>query len=367
MINWLKSNCVIIISVLLGVFVLVFYNIPFLHQQYGYDQSVYLYEGKVLSLGAIPYREIFDQRMLGLGYIFAALYKLGFNSPLYFRVLEIVWMSLTIAVLAVVMKMIVKHKYAVATGVLFFSLILGNHGFYGYDEGYVEIFMLLPVVLSLLFMLLYERSKRSYWLIFTGLSIFASFMLRISGVTLFLPVIFYIYLLEKPSNDSLKKLFKSVAIKSVILIAAFLVPLLAYFIYLAANGAFGDFLDGLVKFNAFYGSTIPELKIADATLYTKILYGINNLFSHMAAFPVTYFVVIVGIVTLLRRAKLIDWIVLLYLLVGIMSVAIGLKPWPHYFIQLYPFIAILAAYIAYAIIDEVAPTVKKYRFVHCRY
>ncbi|MDD5489271.1 MAG: hypothetical protein PHP25_01135 [Candidatus Moranbacteria bacterium] len=364
-----KSNWILLLLFFVAAFIVLVFRFPFIHSSYGYDQSVYIYEGRALSLGEIPYRDVWDQRPLGIGYIFAFLYKIGFSSLAQFNIFEMFWIIFTLAVFAYVAKKIVRNGPVVGIGTIYLAFLLvnyvfmgGGNGSVGSTEGYVEIHLIMPLLLIILGTLMYGKKNNPVWLAVIGISAFAAFMIRATSLDFLAPPFVYLFFLVK--EQRVRQWLKSYSRIVLRVILAFAIPLGAYMIYLAHLGVLADFYNAIVKFNVYYGSTIPDLKVTNAGIYVKALYSTVNLLQYLPNFPISYAVAMLGIVILFKKIDKLNLFILLFFVFSIINIAVGLKPWPHYFIQIYPFIALLLCFVIRSVYDNLKPFFEKYGYLN---
>lgn len=365
----LKRNWLLLLFFLAAAMIVFAFRFPFIHTSYGYDQSAYIYEGKALSLGKIPYKDVWDQRPLGIGYIFAFLYKIGFNSPVQFNLFEMFWLIFTLAFFSYVAKKIIKDSLSAGIGTIYLALMLvnytfmgGNNGSLGSTEGYVEIHLIAPVLAIIFSIFMYEKKSDSTWLTVAGISTFVAFMIRTTSLDFLAPIfVFLFFLAREQNNRSWLKYFLG-NITRVFL--AFLIPLGVYMAYLANHGVLADFYNAIVKFNTFYGSTIPDLKLINPGIYSKLLYSTVNLLQYLPTYPIIYTVAIIGVLILLKNYNKFNLFILLFFVFSIINIAIGLKPWPHYFIQIFPFIALLSCFFVHALYGSLKPFIEKYSHLY---
>jgi hypothetical protein len=185
-------------------------------------------------------------------------------------------------------------------------------------------------------------------------------MMATRSIDLLIPVVIYLFFLAKKQYGQkwLKPLIRNVTTIS----SALFIPIILYIAYLGHYGALGDFYDALIRFNQFYGSTIPYSYGINVGLYAKTLYSIVNLLQYLPRFPISYSVVILGVFILFKKRSNINLFILLLFVFSILNVASGLKPWPHYFIMLYPFIALMYCLVASSLIDNLRPILARHDY-----
>jgi hypothetical protein len=353
-----KKNWILWGAFLLAAGIIFVFRFPFIHSPYGYDQSVFIYEGKALFQGEIPYKDVWDQRPLGMGYIIAFLYQIGLSSLVQINLFEIFWIILSVLGFLVMAQKIIKHQLAVGMATVFFAALLADYSFMGgSNEGYIEIHLLLPIIILIYAAYAYWKKTNPMWLILIGLATFGAFMIRLTSIDFLVPVFLFLFYVARDIYR--EKWVKRFIASIVITAAAFLVPLGFYLLYLWEKGALLDFYNAVIGFNAYYGSALPDLKAANVGLFSKALYSVVNLSRHISTLPLTYLLAILGVAAMFRKYNKFNFFLLLFFVFSLINIAAGLKPWPHYFIQVYPLVALLAGLVFKVLYEEIWPLINR--------
>src|SRR3989344_9204546 len=126
----------LILTLSICIFVLAIVKLPFLSANYGLDQTGYMYIGREISHGAIPYRDVWDHKTPGLPYLNAIIFTLGGKSLETFRIIEFTWVvTVLVFFLYLLKKIFSKNNPAVIFGTLFLTYIFFDPVFSTNDGG----------------------------------------------------------------------------------------------------------------------------------------------------------------------------------------------------------------------------------------
>lgn len=327
----------LLLPIIVGLIILSFGKLPFLNAHHGHDQGGYMYMGKAISEGMVPYRDLWDHKNPGLSYIHSVAYTLGADSIVTFRVIEFIWTVLTFLLFIAVLTRLYKTGPPVAIGlsILYFALILAHVDFATVDGGgYTESFLTLPNLLAVFLLLIYEKTKHPLLPLGIGVLLFASFMLKQSGVLLVLPVLYFLAAVwwkdRHQWRTSLRPIFKAWAFLSL----GFFVPLVLLLWYFYAAGALPAYIDNTILFNKLYAS--------GTTVLTKFLGSIYIAHQYTLGFPVTYFLFAAGIVTLLIRRNVYSYLLIGWFITDMIGITSTNKFYGHYYVQLFPVLSLIA-------------------------
>lgn len=349
-----RSNSIFIFCIIFGFLILSLSKLPFLWAPYGHDQGNYIYLGREILNGAVPYRDVFDHKFPGFPIINSFIWLFGINSPVPFRIFEYGW---TIGVFAsfvlLLQRLFTNKKLTIGIGSVFFALMLGNIFFSTADGGgYTEGYLLLPNIIAVLLLIRFERLKKHSLLFWVGLAIFTSFFIKQVGLFLFIPAIFFVIQIWYKNSQSLKQCIKPTFFSLAWMGFGFLIPIGIFFLFLYFQGALPYFYDGMVRFNQFYSGT--------SSLWNKIFTSIYTLHQVAATHPITYFLVTIGLGYVIFRPSRYSLLIVSWIISDVL--AIGLSGWffPHYYIQFFPVVVILASGGIYLLIRATKMIGKQY-------
>jgi hypothetical protein len=323
---------------LLVFLLLVILRLPNFFEPYYYmDESIYLTIGNALSKGSRLYAEIIDHKT-PLIYYFAAM-----PSLFHFRLLNFVWAALSLAAFWKIAEKIFKNLKAVVISSLAFVFLTSWPLF----EGNVpngELFVLGFVLVAgylLTWTNLFKQKNEEKFLDLKKMSLYfsAGFLFGLAILTK-VPALFdglaWVGLLWFGLVDkfSLKNLFLNVK-RGLIILAGIISPIVLSIIYYVARGAGQAYLDFGLLYNFRYVQSwgLPfdnEILIFLFSLQGKVL--VMALILLALAFLKKYLS--------FKFKFVVFWFVL-----SLVATTLSNRPYPHYFIQLVPPLALLIGFI----------------------
>lgn len=324
------------VPICIAIAILALGKLPFISAGYGHDQAGYMYEGRQIARGAIPYRDIFDHKNPGLPYFNAIVYSLGGNSLVIFRLVEFAWTVLTILIFSILLRKIFPKNNLIVLGfgIIYFSILLANINFSTVDGGgYTESYLLLPSLLAIILIIKYEKTRKKIILPWIGLLIFVSFMFKQSGITIVLPIIYYLSQINIKSGIKKLESVKTILLDWLYVGLEFLIPLGLFILYLFYKGALLSYLDNTITFNRFYSGT--------STLADKILGSLYTTHQQALAYPISYFLLVLGLIYLVYRRTKYTWLIIVWLISDFIGIGLSGRFFGHYYIQAFPVLAII--------------------------
>jgi hypothetical protein len=337
-VHLISKHKLLILTITVSILILAVVKLPFLSASYGHDQACYMYMGREISHGAVPFRDFWDHKTPGLPYLNAIIFTLGGKSLETFRLIEFIWTCIVLVLFLYLLKKIwPKNTPAVIFGTLFFTYLLIDPSFSTNDGGdYSEIFMLLPYVLTIILFLLFKIKEKLVLLFLAGITIFLSFFLKQSGAALFLPIGATLFYDELISKKSFRLKILNFVTKFGLVFAGFILPLLIFVIYLFSKNAFSDFLSDTVRFNALYAST--------TSTGFKIITSINMIYIFIQAYPVTFLFVFIGFIQLFLKKSKYVLLITLWIIADLIAISSSGRFFYHYYIQIFPSLSVVATY-----------------------
>lgn len=248
--HWLIINQkalipIVFFAVCLIVFIPNAPNIKFLDR----DGSLFLFFGRSILEGKVPYRDLWDHKGPVLYFINAFALFISNNSIWGIWVVEIVHLLTCTIVLFNILKINFSQKTAFLGSLFFFS------AFSVFIQGgnFTEEFSLLPILLSA-----YLLCKSNHGITRTTAMIIGAlfgmvFFLRPNNIGFFLSLMLVLSLSMIKRNHSITTL--------IYIFAGFIMITGLVFLYFGINQAIPDFIDQLFMRNFFYSvaySTMPE-------------------------------------------------------------------------------------------------------------
>lgn len=290
---------------------------------FGADQSVFIYIGRLMHQGFIPYKDLFDHKGIVLYFI---EYIGTFLSPnncigLGVWILELINIILFVFALYKIVSLFSKNKILSFISVFLVANICSLKVFWGCN--YTEEFALPWISFSFLFFLKFILDKKLnfYEIIFTGASLCIVLFLKCNLIGLwltFLPIILFICLKNKLWKELKKWLIGFTA--------GFLVILFFILIYLLITKSLNNMIEYYLFFNFSY-------KDSQFTIFNYLYNFIK--FSHLTLLFIPCF-----FISLFNKNKKIFLINTLFYLVELILTSISGRPYNLYAIILLPPIVI---------------------------
>lgn len=322
---------------LLLLVVLLAARVPSLVQPAGGDQGLYLYSGQRLLAGAVPYRDMWDQKPPGIAFFYASLLR--------FWPHESVVAAADFAAAAVVAALLVligRRRFSNAIGYASASLflLLGHPSLQSrlsgvYVRGQCEPFVALAVAATLA--LVSGCGRRRWPLVLAGVSLGAACWLKYNAATYALPLALAVWAWRDDHDQNRNRGAAIGDLAAIGLGAAILSAMIL--IYFAANGALHDLWLATIDYNLRYSN---ETYASPASM----LFYIFVLPIARAQVDLLWFLGGVGILLLVWEIRTnrsavvaIGWV-----LAGVLSIAVnGQRDLPNYFVQTNPALALAAA------------------------
>lgn len=322
---------------LILLFLLVFLRIPNLFEPYWYgDEAIYLVLGQGIQKGLVIYRDIIDHKT-PIIYFLAAV-----PSQFWFKFLLIGW---TVAALtffyAIALKLLSSKKAAVLSTALFMlaTTLPAYEGNIANGELFVIGFILAGAYIftrTPLFQAFLEKKseyvQRPVALIFAG-ALFSLGLLTKIPALFDIASFFSIFLFMLAEKRSLKT-FRHVVMSGLLVLIGILIPVLLSIAYFASQGALDEYRQFGLLYNFRY-STAVGLPFTHPLLV--LAYSMAGKVS----------VVVVGIVLMLalsRRVRPAFQLIFTWSLMVLFATLLSSRPYPHYWLQTVPPIALLIGY-----------------------
>lgn len=238
-----------------------FFSLFPLTKTYTYaDSSVFLYIGKMMKEGYVPYRDLFDHKGILLyliQYLGLTLYSDGF---LGIWILEVLHMCFTVWFLFQISGLFSEDKMVRYLSVIAVAVMCGMNTYEG--GNFTEEYALPWIAAALYIFLKYFRSfsYRFYEIVWLGAGFAVVSLLRVNMVTVwiaFMPLIVIRMLYKR----EIKELLHCIA-GFCIGVALIYIPVLIYMLW---TGSLNDFIDCYILFNFGYsdgGSNLVGVKNA---------------------------------------------------------------------------------------------------------
>lgn len=306
-----KTKLVLILILVINILL----RIPSLFDPVSYgDECIYLTLGNAFRRGLVFYRDIHDNKP-PLLYLIAALVG---AKLFWFRLITIVWNTINVCLIyKVVKKLLKKERASLIASALFalFSLL---------PEGRIangEIFMIMPATLGVLLAL------NSSWLL-SGLCFSLAFLFKIPVVFDFIGFLLALFIFNLPNKAFRKKELKKTLLtllkdkKLHLVLIGFFAPIVLSIIYYAQKGAFTPYVRSALLQNIGYLSSWGKTNWG--LLQRAAILLIVSWFIHRWR----------------RNLGLAFFLPSLMTLFGLYGVFLSERPYPHYLIEIAPWVAL---------------------------
>lgn len=290
------------------------------------DECIYLTLGNALRKGLVFYRDIHDNKP-PLLYLIAAL---SWGKLFWFRLFVLIGNSLNIWLVYLIGKLIIVDKNKEKAGLLA-ALLFALFSFF--PEGRIangEIFMIIPATLGYYLVLKTYKLKKNLqckkndnlWILI-GLCFSLAFLIKVPVAFDFFGLLLAVFVFEKKKLSELKLILKDKRFKLIIL--SFCMPIFASIIYYSVWGAFVPYVRSALLQNIGYLSSWGN---SSTGLYLR-----------------TFVIFIIAGCLYLWRQKLGFYVSSLALLTlfGLFGVFLSQRPYPHYLLEISPWLALLLA------------------------
>ncbi|HEY6007142.1 MAG TPA: glycosyltransferase family 39 protein [Geobacteraceae bacterium] len=297
----------------------------FLHEPFERDEGLYGYIGQEILRGAIPYRDMADLKPPGSFYIYATMIAVFGNSLEAIRVATGIYAMVTTLFVYLLARYIRGVGAGVCAGLLF-AVFSGAPLLQGSSSN-TEVFMLLPLVVSVYLCLRGVDSGQRLYL--AGSGFFAGAAVMIKTIALPYAALIFVFIALRPG---LVRQWKTRLGD----LAAFLAPPVATALltvaYFALHGALDDMYYWNVTIHKRYVEQDSAVFLLQMRSTIRFLLGEQCLlwFAGIGG----------GIWLLFSERNFRGLLIALLLPTSILGMALPGHFFPHYFIQLTPFFAV---------------------------
>lgn len=284
--------------------VVIAFSILALTKPISQDEGVFLTIGKSLDQGRLPYQDFFDHKPPAIYFLFALVFKFFGANLLAVKIGLILG-----AIAASVLVKRIGDRLQAGTGwyaaIVFLFLMTQFEG----NFLIAELFLLVPLLLSLWLLLRPERNR--WWLFIAGLSLGLVPLFKQTALISTIPLVILVYTTAK----------RGVAV----FVAGFCLPWILLGWYLVAKGLGGEAWHQIVTL------TLTGYPNEPLSFVLKSLR--QNLFWTLPIWAL----LLLGLKTQLQNKRVIWALILLPL------PFMFFRHYPHYWVQILPFVALIAA------------------------
>ncbi len=312
---------------------IIWYTIP------GTDGGVFMYIGKRMLDGAVPYRDIFDHKGTLLYFINALGIFISGGDIWGVRIVEILFMIISVLICYYCLRSIFSLTSAVfasAAWLISLPVVMANGN---YCEEYSILFQFLGLLAFLFFL---EKNLKRY-LFFLGLSLSAAFLLRPNLIGFhgaILIYLLYLFVMEKRLSD-LMAVFAYIT-------AGFLCLALPVLFYFYIHESLADLWDQLFVFNSAYSSGSWRIRLNNlvSLFFYNLRYGmpVIAISGWIAGFTIYR-------KTENRNIKAVAFVALAAFPLSVAMILLSLRSDINYYISFLPAYALLSGFLAYYILS----------------
>lgn len=340
-----KNNWVDILFVFVVTLAICFF-LPLLSKDYlGVDSSVFVYMGKMMQKGYVPYKDFFDHK--GPLMYFIQWFACVITPDSWFGIWLMQFIHVFIAGFFsyLTARLITKNKIVIYLAVLI-SYLFCPYSMFLDGGNFTEIYALPWVSSSLYVFLRYFKLKSFsfYEIIIVGIGFIATFLLRVNMIaTWTITIVVFVQMCIKKEWKNIGKCIGAFFIG----VSIILIPTL---IYLLATNSLKDMFDCYILFNFIYTSSDGG--------FLAFIKSIKNAFERLR--PVNLLLILS---LFYKKKTIVYWASWCAFVVSLLMCCISGRSYPHYFISLLPNVFVLGVFgivELYVLLDKVIK--KKFLF-----
>ena len=313
--------------------ILLAIRVPSVVEPAGGDQGLYGYSGQRILAGAVPYRDIWDQKPPGIAFVYAALWRIWPHESVV-AIADLAVAATTAWLIVVIGRR--RFSDAVGYGAAGLFLLFGDPSLQRmsgvYARGQCEPFMALAVTLALV--LLAGPLRRRWHLVLAGVCLAAACWLKYNAAAYLLPVALAAWVWRRDDV----RVYRAAPVDLAWVGLGFALVTTGVLIYFGANGALHDLRLATIDYNLRYsGETYPSLWSVPRYLATFPI--------ERARVDMLWFLGGIGALSLVwwARSNRSTLVVIGWLIAALVSIAVnGSRSLPHYFVQAGPALALAA-------------------------
>jgi 4-amino-4-deoxy-L-arabinose transferase-like glycosyltransferase len=211
-----------------------------------WDVGTYAYIGDMILKGQIPYRDIWDNKPPLIYYLNALLFKIFGSHYNTIAIFEIGWIFITSIFIYKLARSIFQRTISLCISLIFAVYISTLQIAQCFGE--IETYAILPSIISVLSVIQYKKTAKSFFLFISGLMVSAAFLFKPNFAIIVLPLILYLMINSFYKKQSILYLLS----EYLILVLGILVPIIIFSIYFFINGALHDVISQIFIYNLFY-------------------------------------------------------------------------------------------------------------------
>jgi 4-amino-4-deoxy-L-arabinose transferase-like glycosyltransferase len=300
-------------------------RLSFVHEPFERDEGLYAYIAQEILRGSVPYKDAIEIKPPAVYYLYAAAMTIFGETTEGIRIFTAIYSLLTVYAIFLLTRQISGRKAgliaALLHGVFSSSPLLQG------SSSNTEVFLLLPLVLGIHFLLRAMDKGERKFIFFCGLCCAVAMLVKSVAIPFVALAAMGTLFLPRPGNTIGKK---AMDIATLVAGPAILATLTVGYFFL--NGALEDFLHWTVIFPRQYFSGMIK--------GPPFLWTAHLLFPDFVPLVVAATPTFIRLMFRVRGRK--EYIAALTLPIALIAVILPGKHFPHYFILLVPPLAVLA-------------------------
>ncbi len=321
--------------ILLIILTTLLFRLPTLFVEvFNGDETHYAAAAMVILDGGLPYVDFVDKKPPLLYYIYAVTFKIFWNDIRFVHFVVLLFVFATSYIIYRILTLY-GHARAGLLGALFYGLF--SMAFIEQDmwAANAEIFMSLPMSLSIYFFLKADRNNSLVFMVLSGLFLCIGILIKQQAGILY--PLFFIALIYFSWNQGLKGVLKALFLRGSILFVASLIPIAAIVFYYYSVGHLNELTLWNITYNFLYIEQGPD------TL-SLILKGVFRTWAFIMSCLMLW---VLAIYYYMKRKEIPEYPNKLFFLIAswtfltFPAVFMGGRLFGHYYILFYPSIALL--------------------------
>ncbi|MFH1361309.1 MAG: glycosyltransferase family 39 protein, partial [bacterium] len=301
------------------------------------DEGLFAYAGQVILRGGLPYLDVLEMKPPLVFYLNALALRVFPPTPTGIHLFLHIYNFLTLIVLFFVGKIFMKSRAAGLWTAFIYAIFSSLPSIQGFTAS-TEMFLLLPISLSFLFILLVIDRDKGFFSFLSGVSGALAFWIRPTGALILF--VLFIFLLLSQAKFSLKR---KIELKHLaIWLLGFLLISLIIVGYFIARNLFYEFVFWCFVYPYYYGK--------GANIWAYFFIILKRLGWLLEGNLILFLLLFFGLVVAVLKKNNSGYFLFGFLFFSLLAVVPGFA-YPHYFAQLAPAIALSGAFALVAIID----------------
>lgn len=321
------------ILLLLVVIFTALIRFPYLNVPLERDEGGYAYIAWRMDQGELPYKDAYDNKPPLIYFIYLLIFKVFGYSAKAIHSFLLLWVVAEVLLIYKFCRQLFHKESIALLAAAIFAFLTSEPGVFG-GTANTEIFMLLPLVGSYVFLLKAKEEQNPRWLFLCGVLNGVAFMIKPVAIYNFAGAIVYFSFLTFKKHE-----FNSLGKKLCHSIIGFMAVPILILIYFWWKGAATELIYWTFAYNLDY------MSVGGPIMSREALSSFWRRFSFILKGDILFWVFcLYAFVLLLRKNAEAAVLLMAWLVMSFFGVASGKRFFPHYFIQIIPPLAVGAAW-----------------------